>query len=210
MYQPRHFQENSAANMAVLIEENPLSTLVLVTKSGFEVNHIPLVGHKDESGLTKLQGHIPRANSLADTAIEPQDCVAIFQGAQGYLTPSWYATKAKHGKVVPTWNYSVVHVHGEIKVVDDSAWLLQHLNDLTKLNERTRNKQWQVSDAPAEFTNGLMSALVGLEIIVKRLEGKTKASQNQPEENRTSVLENLNKEQPDSTFSDMMHAANKV
>lgn len=204
MYQPRHFQEKSTANMVTLIEENPLSTLIVVSNGNFEVNHIPLIAHSDDSGIQKLQGHIPRANSLADLVTEPRDCMAIFQGAQGYITPSWYATKPKHGKVVPTWNYSVVHVHGTIQAVNDSFWLLQHLNDLTRLNEKTREKQWQVSDAPKDFTDNLISALVGLEIVTTKIEAKTKASQNQPEENRVSVLQNLDSEQPDSPFSFMM------
>ena len=208
MYQPRHFQEQNTARMVNLIEQNPLSVLILADHGSFEVNHIPLVAHTDESGIRKLQGHIPRANSLAGLATTTQDCLAIFQGAQGYITPSWYATKPRHGKVVPTWNYSVVHVHGKIKTVNDPLWLMQHLQDLTALNEKTREQQWQVSDAPKDFTDGLVSALVGLEITATKVEAKTKASQNQPEENRTSVLQNLSSEQPDSSFSRMMHDAN--
>ncbi len=206
MYQPRHFQEKNTASMVTLIEENPLSVLILADNGRFEVNHIPLVAHTDEARIRKLQGHIPRANSLSDLATTPQDCLAIFQGAQGYITPSWYATKPRHGKVVPTWNYSVVHVHGKIQTVNDPLWLMQHLQDLTALNEKAREHQWQVTDAPEDFTKGLISALVGLEITATKVEAKTKASQNQPEENRTSVLQNLVSEQPDSSFSHMMRA----
>lgn len=208
MYQPRHFQENDLENILSLIEENPLGILVLAFDGVFEVNHIPFVVDSDESGITKLRAHIPKSNRLSDMAAGTQGCVVSFQGAQGYISPSWYATKQKHGKVVPTWNYSTVHIHGAITTVNDPAWVMQQLQDLTALNEKNRDNPWQVSDAPKEFTDTQSSALVGLELVASTVEAKTKASQNQPEENRTSVLQSLKTEQPGSDLTAMMHAVN--
>lgn len=209
MYQPRHFQNDDIANSVALIEANPLGTLVLHSSGSFEVNHIPFIVDHDGSGITTLRAHIPKANALAELAMKPLDCVVVFQGAQGYVSPSWYATKQRHGKVVPTWNYSVVHVHGEIQTVSESSWVMQQLQELTELNEGKRDKPWQVSDAPGDFTEALVSALVGLQIVVSKVEAKTKASQNQPLENRESVLQSLSHEQPESDFSAMMHVVNK-
>jgi len=204
MHQPKYFQEKDTDRISGLVRDNPLGTLTLFIEGRFEINHIPFALDTDSSGICKLRAHIPRANSLSKIATDTQSCVVVFQGPDGYISPSWYATKQEHGKVVPTWNYAVVHVHGEIKTIDDSTWVIQQLQDLTQQHEENRSKQWHVSDAPADFTESQLAVLVGLEINVTMIEAKTKASQNQPAKNRASVLQLLNAEQPDSRLTDMM------
>ena len=210
MFQPKSFIETDMGNITALVRENPLGTLILSNKEGFEVNHIPFVLDPLGAEGFKLRAHIPKVNPLIDLfKKDTLSCVVIFQGANGYITPSWYSTKQKHGKVVPTWNYAVVHIHGQISLVQETSWLTQQLNDLTAQNEADREKQWQVSDAPKEYTNKQLSFLLGIEITSTKIEAKTKASQNQPAENRESVLASLSSEQPGSNLNKMMQTANK-
>lgn len=202
MYVPSHFAATDPEAHLALIRSAPLATLVVQTADGLLANHIPFVldPEGDLSGV-KLLAHIPRANPLSDRLSSEQDCLAIFHGPQGYVSPSWYATKREHGKVVPTWNYAVVHAHGRIRRVDDGDWILRQVNLLTEMQEGERAAPWAVSDAPEDYTHRLMGALVGLELQVTRLEAKNKASQNQPPENRRSVLEALDAEALDPDFT---------
>lgn len=203
MYIPQHFAENDPDKLINLVRENPLGALVISTQNGFEANHLPFVldVHDD---TCQLRAHIPRANPLSKSLLTTKSCVVIFQGAQGYISPAWYATKKQHGKVVPTWNYAVAHVHGEAQIHDDADWVLIQLNDLTEQSEGNRIDAWSVSDAPVNYTQQLVKSLVGLSIVVSRIDGKFKASQNQPAENKTSVLAALESEMPDSSLQRMM------
>ena len=122
------------------------------------------------------------------------DCLAIFQGPQGYITPSWYASKAEHGRVVPTWNYAVVHAHGTLTFVEDPAWLLAHLRALTRQHESHRELPWEVSDAPEDFVARQLRLMVGFEIAVEHLQGTLKMSQNKSAPDRIGVVEGLRTE----------------
>lgn len=117
--------------------------------------------------------------------------LAIFHGPEAYISPSWYATKQETGKVVPTWNYAVVHAYGKLRAMEDADWLRQQLNDLTTQSEADMPSPWGVSDAPADYIEGLIRAIVGIEIVLTKLVGKWKVSQNQPERNRLLVTEGL-------------------
>ena len=117
--------------------------------------------------------------------------VVIFQGAETYITPSWYPSKHAHGKAVPTWNYAVVHAHGLPRVIEDREWLLAHLNQLTDVHEADQALPWKVSDAPQEFTDRLLQNIVGIEIPIARLVGKWKVSQNRPEPDKLGVVAGL-------------------
>ncbi len=205
MYIPKHFEQPDVRALHDLVRAAPLATLVVPSDAGLVANHIPFV--LEASNTVKLLAHIPRANPLSELATTPRDSLAIFHGPQGYVSPSWYATKREHGKVVPSWNYAVVHAHGRLRVIDDVDWVLWQVDLLTQQNEGPRAEPWAVSDAPAEYTERLARALVGLEIQVERLEGKSKASQNQPTENQQSVLAGLEAEAPDSDFTHYMQAA---
>ena len=207
MYTPKHFEETETDRLFELIAAAPLGTLVFSGADGLEANHIPFIHETSVDGPGVLRAHIPRANSLSESLRKATPCVVIFNGPDGYISPSWYATKQAHGHVVPTWNYSVVHVHGAVVVVDDPDWVLRQINALTDQHEADRPEPWSVSDAPEPFTRGLVSSLVGLEMTVSRIEGKTKASQNQPERNKSSILEAVSEEQPDTALAGLIRRA---
>jgi transcriptional regulator len=117
-----------------------------------------------------------------------EECLVVFQGAQDYVTPSWYATKRESGKVVPTWNYVTVHAWGRPRVIDDAAWLHRQIGALTHSREHSRPAPWHVSDAPPEFIEGQVKGIIGLEVPIARIEGKWKVSQNRPELDRRGVV----------------------
>ena len=208
MYVPKHFEENDRNLQREFIERAPLGALVIHTEQGLVANHIPFVYREGLSTGAQdvLAAHIPRANPLGAELDAARACLVIFNGPDGYVSPSWYATKPEHGKVVPTWNYAVAHVHGHVRVVDDEEWVANQIEELTERHEHSRSEPWAVTDAPAEYTRALLKTLVGLEVRIDRIEGKIKASQNQPERNRQSVLEALREEQPDTHFSRLMRS----
>ena len=201
---PKVFIEKNRSKLLELVESNSLGTLVVSSAGEYDVNHLPFLVDSQDTGAIRLRAHLPKANPLCSLVEGAEKCVVIFNGADGYITPSWYATKKVHGKVVPTWNYSVVHMHGIMKIIDDSRWIYSQLTDLTNKNEKSRKESWKVTDAPADYIESQLKALVGLEIMVDRIEGKTKASQNQPRENKETILSALKSEQPDVALSKMM------
>jgi transcriptional regulator len=192
MYIPDQFQESRVEVMHELIRLYPLATLVTLSSDGLNANHIPLHISKDSTPFGTLRGHVARSNPMWNDFSENIGVLAIFHGPNAYITPSWYATKKETGKVVPTWNYTVVHAYGFLKVVDDALWVRSQLESLTAHNEAGFAKPWQVSDAPYEFTERLIAAIVGVEIVITKLIGKWKVSQNQPLENQVGVIHGLN------------------
>lgn len=191
MYIPKHFEETRTEVLHDLIREYPLATLVTHSASGLAANHIPLYLCLDPAPLGVLRGHVARANPLYTEGTPDGEVLAIFQGPDAYITPSWYATKREHGKVVPTWNYAVVHAHATIRFIEDPAWILAHLNELTATNERSFAEPWAVSDAPGNYVGKLVRAIVGIELTITRIVGKWKVSQNQPPANQAGVVDGL-------------------
>lgn len=194
MYNPSHFQETRLDVLHGLIRQQPLSTLVTLTADGLVANHIPLYLRFDGTGLGTLVGHVARANPIwqdfdANTAV-----LAIFQGPHKYITPRAYATKAEHGKVVPTWNYVTVHARGPLQVHQEPVWIRAQLMDLVTQQEAPAPKPWAVDDAPREYTDTMIRALVGISIPIVDLSGKWKVSQNQPAVNQASLLQSLRAE----------------
>lgn len=190
MYIPNHFVESDRQRLHQLIRERGFGLLVSVDESGPQANHIPF--YLDDTGC--LQCHVARANPVWKQIESAPSVLVVFQGPDAYVSPNWYPTKQETGKVVPTWNYQVVHVHGQAIARQDPAWLRQHLENLTRHNEEHRPAPWAVADAPEDYISKMMGAIVGLEITIERLEGKTKASQNQPQSNRQGVKAGLRKE----------------
>jgi transcriptional regulator len=192
MYIPSHFEESRPDVLHELMRERPLATLVTASAAGLEANHLPLHWSPEPAPLGTLRGHVARANPLwRQLAPDGAAVLAIFHGPQAYVTPSWYPAKAEHGRVVPTWNYVVVHAHGTLRAVDDAAWLRAQLAALTAASEAGRAPPWQVADAPAEFVDRLIAGIVGIEIAISRIEGKSKVSQNQSAANRAGVVRGL-------------------
>lgn len=192
MYLPSHFEEPNIEVMHALMRNHPLATLVTMNSDGITANHIPLHLSPEPAPFGTLRGHVARANPLWTDLTEGIETLAIFQGAESYISPSWYATKREHGKVVPTWNYIAVHAYGVLRVIDDPHWLREQLDALTAQHEAKLPDPWVVQDAPAEFTERLLHSIVGIEMVVTRLSGKWKMSQNQPAQNRAGVVEGLN------------------
>ena len=191
MYIPKQFEQPRVEAMHELMRVRPLATLVTLSSGGLDANHIPLHLADAPAPFGTLRGHVARANPLWRDFAKDIEVLAIFHGPDAYITPSWYATKQENGKVAPTWNYTVVHAHGALRVVDDAVWMRAHLEALTDCHEANFPKPWAVSDAPQEFTEKLIESVVGIEIVITKLSGKWKVSQNQPEKNRAGVIEGL-------------------
>jgi transcriptional regulator len=191
MYIPKHFEETRLHVLHAMIRANPLSTIVTLVGNQFNANHIPMVLDAD-TGV--LRAHIARANLLWKAFNQDIGCLVIFQGPASYISPSYYPSKLETEKVVPTWNYAVVHVHAQLKVIDDAKWILNQINDLTNQQESPRDTPWQVSDAPKEYVEKLLQALIGLELTITQIEGKWKVSQNQKPADHQGVIDGLTKE----------------
>ena len=188
MYQPAHFREDRLEVQQGLIREHPLGLLVTAGAGGLMANPIPFVLSPSASERGTLRAHLTVANPQVQELAAAPDCLIVFQGPQAYVTPSWYATKQETGKVVPTWNYATVHAWGRPRPIEDAAWLLRHLHELTQHQEQPRSAPWEVGDAPEPFIAAQLKGIVGLEVEIRRLEGKWKVSQNRPERDRRGVL----------------------
>ncbi|MBI3715664.1 MAG: FMN-binding negative transcriptional regulator [Betaproteobacteria bacterium] len=192
MYQPAHFKEERVAVLHQLIHENPLGALVSMTAEGLSANHIPFEIVDSPAPYGTLRAHVARANPLWKEAAG-KEVMVIFQGADAYISPSWYPSKKEHGKVVPTWNYAVVHAHGPLKVFDDAEWLRAFVTKLTERHESALPAPWKVSDAPADYIDTMLKAIVGIEVPIGKLVGKWKVSQNRPAADRAGTIAGLGK-----------------
>ena len=191
MYQPTHFREDRLEVQHDLIRSHPLGLLISTGGDGLVANPVPFVldAARGENGT--LLCHVARANPQWKALAEKPDCLVVFQGAEHYITPSWYATKRENGKVVPTWNYATVHCSGRAVIKDDAAWLAAQIDALTRIQEGARAAPWAVSDAPPPFIAAQLRGIVGIEIPIGRIEGKWKVSQNRPEADRQGVVAGL-------------------
>ena len=201
MYIPKHFLVEDQAVLAQLISEYPLATIVANLDSHFEINHLPLMLSPDK---TKLYGHVAKMNPLVKVASSSNTSVtAIFNGPNAYVTPSWYPSKQESGKVVPTWNYAAVHAEGSIKLIEDAQWLRSHVSQMTNIHEPTYQSNWKLDDAPEEYVQMMLKAIIGIEIEVGSLVGKFKLSQNRPAEDYDAVVEQLEKS-PQEALQEML------
>ena len=192
MYTPPSFQENDPAVMFDFITAHPFGALVTSSPtSGLFATHLPLLVDRTRGAHGVLQGHIARANPHHTLTDGAADAMVIFSGPDAYITPTWYATKKEHGKVVPTWNYVAVHVYGTVRFIDDRDFLMHHLDALTDQHESSHEHPWAMHDAPQDFLEGLARAIVGVEIDITRLEGKWKMSQNRSSADIDGVIEGL-------------------
>jgi transcriptional regulator len=190
MYIPRANNEERVSVLHKLMEDQPFATLITMGSSGLFASHIPMVLEQNGAkGL--LKGHISRANTQWRIYTPSIEALAIFSGPQHYITPSWYPEKQETGKVVPTWNYVVVHAYGYLKVIEDEAWLMAHLEKLVTTHEASFAVPWKVGDAPPDYIASQAKGIVGLEIDIERLEGKWKVSQNRSEQDRSGVAKGL-------------------
>ena len=190
MYQPPHHREDRLEVQHALIRAHPFGLLVTLGADGLVANSIPFILEQREP-FGVLKGHVARANSQWRDFRPDTEALVVFQGVEGYITPSWYATKRETGKVVPTWNYAIVQARGPLRVVEDRGWLADQITALTTLLEANRKAPWSVADAPAPFVEAQLKGIVGMEIPIANIEGKWKLSQNRPEADRQGVVEGL-------------------
>jgi transcriptional regulator len=191
MYQPPHFRKEDLEAQHALIRAHPFGLLVSLGPNGLVADPLPFVLDADASPRGTLRGHLARANPHWRDLDGARDSLVVFQGVDHYITPSWYETKRETGKVVPTWNYVMVQAYGTVRVIEDRDWLASQITELTRRNEARRPAPWAVTDAPAAFVESQIKGIVGLEIVISRLEGKWKLSQNRPERDRQGVIEGL-------------------
>jgi transcriptional regulator len=178
MYTPTHFAAGPEA-IHDLLTRPGTANLVTMTDQGLLATLLPFVYDPSVGEHGALQTHMARNNpQWAEPA--NGEALAIVQGADAYISPGWYASKAEHGRVVPTWNYSTAHVYGEVVIHDDPDWLGRHVRRLTNLNEAKSERPWTVEDAPERFISGQLRAIVGVELLITRIDAKAKLSQNRP------------------------------
>ncbi len=212
MYQPPHFREDRLDVQHALIGAHPLGLLVTFGGAGLTANPVPFVLEPSASRLGTLKAHLSRANSQWRDFDPAHEALVIFQGADAYITPSWYEAKREHGKVVPTWNYAIVQAYGRIKVMDDPEWLLRQVSAMTAAQEAGLPEPWAVTDAPADFVAAQLRGIVGIEIEITRIEGKWKASQNRSEADRQGVMAGLRSSDDDASqrMADLVEARGAV
>jgi transcriptional regulator len=190
MYTPSHFKDEDLDSLHRQIEGTRLATLVSVDESGLVASHVPLLLSPHEGPNGTLYGHLAKANTQWKT-LGSGETLIIFQGADAYISPAFYAAKAEHGKVVPTWNYVAVHAYGRAEVFTDPERLLHVVSGLTAKHEGSRAEPWAVSDAPADYIQQMLNGIVGFAIPIERLEGKRKLNQNRSAEDIAGVSKGL-------------------
>jgi len=191
MYLPSHFEETRVDVLHQLVRARPLATLVTLGAAGLNANHLPFELDTEPLPNGTLRCHVARANPVWRDYSLGTEALVIFHGPQVYISPSWYETKKQSGEVVPTYNYAVVHAYGALRIIDDRAWLRGLVMRLTERFESANSAPWRVSDAPEDFIDKQLGAIVGIEIPVTRLAGKWKVSQNRPALDRAGVVEAL-------------------
>ncbi len=212
MYLPAHFAESRPEVLHGLVRTHPLG--LLVTRNGddgTDANDVPFVldtGADDGPGV--LRAHVARANPVWRTARADVESLVVFQGPQGYVSPAWYPSKAEHGKVVPTWNYVVVQGRGTLRAIEDREWLRAFVTRLTVRHEGERVAPWAVSDAPADYVDTMLGAIVGIELVLTSLVGKWKVSQNRPAADREGVAAGLAREHGDPALAAEVRAFTKA
>jgi transcriptional regulator len=187
MYLPQHFRERRIEVLHEFIERHPLGMLVISANGAPVADHIPMLLVRDQGANGMLQGHVARANPLRRSTADGGEVLVVFHGADAYVSPSSYPSKHEDGKVVPTWNYAVVHARGRIRFFEDEERLHALVSKLTDHFERPRPEPWSVADAPDDYVRAMLRAIVGFEIEVTDLAGKFKASQNRSAEDRAGV-----------------------
>jgi transcriptional regulator len=191
MYLPHQFSEGRLDALHDFIERHPLGMLVSVVDGTPVADHVPMLLVRGSGSNGTLQGHVARPNPLWRNTANGTEVLVVFRGADAYISPSSYPSKRTDGKVVPTWNYSVVHARGTIDFVDDELWVHALVSKLTERFERDRAEPWAVSDAPADYLRAMVRGIVGFGIEITELVGKFKASQNRPAGDRAGVMDTL-------------------
>ena len=178
MYLPKHFEETRPERLHGFIAAQPLGLLITHDSRGVVANPIPFLLQAQRGAKGTLIGHVARANPVWRETVAATQALVVFQGAQGYISPGWYASKHEHGKVVPTWNYSTVQVRGPLHVYDTPEAMRAVVHALTTHHEAGQRAPWAIADAPADYIETMLGAIVMIEVPIVELVGKFKLGQN--------------------------------
>jgi transcriptional regulator len=191
MYQPRSFREDRVEVLHETMRQIAFGALVSLGEGGLEATHVPMLIDAEPQPFGTLRGHIARANPQWRTLKAEVEALAIFSGPNAYVSPGWYETKRQTGKVVPTWDYVAIHARGRLRFFDDLEPLRAIVTGLTEFHERSRPQPWHVTDAPADYLDTMLKAIVGFELTVTALQGNWKMSQNRPAIDHPGVIRGL-------------------
>jgi len=191
MYIPAHFAESRPEVLHDLIRRHPLGMLVTHGAAGLDANHIPFELNAASGSLGTLGGHVARANPVWEQLRDGDEVMVVFRADDAYISPNWYPSKHEQHRQVPTWNYMVAHAHGRVRIVDDERFVRGIVGRLTKTHEASQPVPWKMADSQRAFIDGLLAAIVGIEIEITRLEGKSKLSQNKEARDLRGVIEGL-------------------
>jgi transcriptional regulator len=191
MYLPDHFAETRPDIVAAFLEMHPMAQLVTMTAEGLMATPIPLLYEPSVDGLGSLVGHVARANPQWRLPTSGVEALAIFTGSNAYISPNWFPSKREHGKVVPTWNYETVHVRGAFIVHDETEWKRALVTRLTARHESQFAAPWAVADAPSDYIDASLKAIVGVEVQVTSIQAKRKLSQNRLDADVAGAIEGL-------------------
>ena len=194
MYLPKHFDVEKVSAAFEFIEQRQVGNIVVASGSCFEASFLPWKLLRGAMGTASLRGHVSKANPLVELVKDNVPGIVIFDLVDGYISPSWYPSKQIDQKVVPTWNYLTVHVHGRVALIDNSEWVEDLVTELTISNESDQKAPWQVSDAPREFIEKQLKGIVGVEVLIERIEAKAKLSQNRSASDVQGAIDGLGKD----------------
>ena len=191
MYLPSAFRQDDLAELHAQMQASPFALLTSAGAAGVQASHLPLLLEPGEGELGTLYGHFARANPHWRALHDGGEALAVFSGPDAYISPGWYPSKAAHGKVVPTWNYIAGHARGPVQLIEERDSLLRIVSRLSDRHEAGRPQPWAVSDAPREYIDAMLRAIVGFALPIRRLEGKWKLSQNRSANDQTGVRTGL-------------------
>ena len=191
MYLPPHFAVTDSETLHQMMQAHPLGALITHGEGGLDANHLPFEFDAGEGEHGVLHAHVARNNPLWQEVKDGDEVLVIFKAADGYISPSWYPGKQEHHKLVPTWNYSVVHAHGRIQIHDDARFVRRLLANLTRHHEAGETTPWKMADAPRDYLEAMVQAVVGIEIEITGLVGKFKLGQNKEEADRLGAANAL-------------------
>ncbi|HEY3928475.1 MAG TPA: FMN-binding negative transcriptional regulator [Candidatus Koribacter sp.] len=191
MYTPNHFKQEDLAAVQEAMTRSGFVSLVTQTENGLTATQAPVILDPNEGEHGVLRGHIARANEQWKISLQDREGMAIFLGPNGYVSPNWYAAKREHGRVVPTWNYIAVHAHGMVRFSEDSEVLRGIVTRLTEKHEANSERPWKVTDAPADYVDNMLKAIIAFELRITRLEASWKLNQNRSEADRRGAMEGL-------------------
>ncbi|MBM3361709.1 MAG: FMN-binding negative transcriptional regulator [Betaproteobacteria bacterium] len=191
MYIPAHFAIKHSQELYTIIREHPLGALVTLGPEGLDANHIPFEFDASQRPHGILTAHVARANPVWQQCMNGADVMVIFRGNESYISPNWYPSKHETHRQVPTWNYEVVHVYGRLTVMDEEKFVRGVVAKLTREHESSEPRPWKMGDSPADYIASMLRAIVGIEIEIKRMEGKAKLSQNREDRDRFNAADTL-------------------